>query len=154
MDIKKFLDQEGLAYLWKKLSLQDYPNNDTLVAIINAIDENKANKTDIKQSDWEQTDEEAIDFIKNKPDENDALSLLTELDFVTAATNEDGAIFIDEGNSIYGLTEENQGYAFKRLSEVDTIEEASDNLNILVENNGEIVKIAASSIKTEDALTR
>lgn len=45
MDIKKFLDQEGLAYLWKKLSLQDYPNNDTLVAVINAIDEGKIDKT-------------------------------------------------------------------------------------------------------------
>lgn len=45
MEDKKFLDQEGLSYLWKKLSLQDYPNNDTLVAIINAIDQNKADKT-------------------------------------------------------------------------------------------------------------
>ena len=45
MDIKKYLDQEGLTYLWKKLSLQDYPNNDTLIAVINAIDENKADKT-------------------------------------------------------------------------------------------------------------
>lgn len=45
MEVKKFLDQEGLSYLWKKLSLQDYPNNDTLVAIINAIDENKLDKS-------------------------------------------------------------------------------------------------------------
>lgn len=45
MEIKKFLDEQGLSYLWKKLSLQDYPNNDTLVAVINAIDENKADKT-------------------------------------------------------------------------------------------------------------
>ena len=45
MEIKKFLDEQGLSYLWKKLSSQDYPNNDTLVAIINAIDENKADKT-------------------------------------------------------------------------------------------------------------
>ena len=45
MEVKKFLDEQGLAFLWKKLSLQDYPNNDTLVAVINAIDENKADKT-------------------------------------------------------------------------------------------------------------
>lgn len=44
-DIKKFLDQQGVEYLWKKLSLQDYPNNETLIAVINAIDENKADKT-------------------------------------------------------------------------------------------------------------
>ena len=45
MEIKKFLDEQGLSYLWKKLSLQDYPNNDTLVAVINAIDEGKMDKT-------------------------------------------------------------------------------------------------------------
>lgn len=39
-----FLDAAGLSFLWKKLSLQDYPNNETLVAVINAIDQNKANK--------------------------------------------------------------------------------------------------------------
>ena len=46
METKKFLDQEGLSFLWEKLSLQDYPNNDTLVAIIDAIDKNKADKKD------------------------------------------------------------------------------------------------------------
>lgn len=44
-DIKKFLDKDGLQYLWKLLSLEDYPNNETLVAILNAIDETKADKT-------------------------------------------------------------------------------------------------------------
>lgn len=41
---KKFLDAEGVGYLWKQLSLNDYPNNETLVAVINAIDEAKADK--------------------------------------------------------------------------------------------------------------
>lgn len=40
--VNKFLDANGISYLWNQLSLQDYPNNETLVAIINAIDENKA----------------------------------------------------------------------------------------------------------------
>ena len=35
---KKFLDQEGLKYLWSKISMEDYPNNETLVAVLNAID--------------------------------------------------------------------------------------------------------------------
>lgn len=43
-DIKKFLDSEGLKVLWQKISLGDYPNNDTLVTVINAIDENKQDK--------------------------------------------------------------------------------------------------------------
>lgn len=44
MDNKKFLDQEGIKYLWSKISLQDYPNNDTLATVIEAIDETKADK--------------------------------------------------------------------------------------------------------------
>lgn len=43
-DTKKFLDSEGLKVLWQKISLGDYPNNDTLVTVINAIDENKQDK--------------------------------------------------------------------------------------------------------------
>ena len=41
---KKFLDQAGVQYLWSKLPLQDYPSYQDLVAVINAIDETKANK--------------------------------------------------------------------------------------------------------------
>lgn len=178
MDIKKYLDQEGLTYLWKKLSLQDYPNNDTLVAVINAIDENKADKTttealqeainvlngtgegsvkytvadavativaqapedfdtlkeiadwiandetgtldligrvekaeadieDLKpldvQADWKQTDETAMDFIKNKPNENDALELAIETGLIEPRATSDGAIFTDKNGVIYSL---------------------------------------------------
>lgn len=41
---KKFLDQKGIEYLWSKINMQDYPNNDTLVAVLNAIDETKQDK--------------------------------------------------------------------------------------------------------------
>lgn len=40
----KFLDVSGVEYLYKKLSLEDYPNNEVLMAVINAIDENKLDK--------------------------------------------------------------------------------------------------------------
>lgn len=40
----KYLDESGLSYLWSKLSLQDYPNNATLMAVIDAIDETKLDK--------------------------------------------------------------------------------------------------------------
>jgi hypothetical protein len=42
-----YLDYEGLKYLWSKISMEDYPNNETLVAILNAIDATKANKDEI-----------------------------------------------------------------------------------------------------------
>ena len=45
---KKFLDLEGVKTLWKQVNLNDYPNNETLVAILNAIDETKADKEELK----------------------------------------------------------------------------------------------------------
>ena len=66
-DIKKFLDYEGVKHLWSKINMQDYPNNETLMAVINAIDETKADKTDIVQSDWNQNDNTAPDYVKNRP---------------------------------------------------------------------------------------
>ena len=45
--MKKFLDVEGLKHLWSQISLQDYPNNDVLVAVINALDETKADKDEV-----------------------------------------------------------------------------------------------------------
>ena len=55
---KKFLDQKGLEYLWSKINMQDYPNNDTLIAVINAIDESKADKTTTEAL------QQAIDILK------------------------------------------------------------------------------------------
>ena len=43
-DKLSFLDKNGVRYLWSQLSLEDYPNNEVLVAVINAIDEAKADK--------------------------------------------------------------------------------------------------------------
>ena len=65
-EVKKFLDQKGVELLWSKLSLEDYPNNDTLIAVINAIDKNKADKNDIMQADWEINDETSAAYVKNR----------------------------------------------------------------------------------------
>lgn len=40
----KALDATGVKVLYDLLSLQDYPNNDVLVAVINAIDQTKLDK--------------------------------------------------------------------------------------------------------------
>lgn len=47
MAIQKFLDQKGVEYLWSKISMEDYPNNATLMAVLNAIDETKADRADL-----------------------------------------------------------------------------------------------------------
>lgn len=47
----KYLDSNGLTHLWSKISMEDYPNNETLIAVLNAIDETKADKNEIPTMD-------------------------------------------------------------------------------------------------------
>lgn len=101
-DIKKFLDLEGVKAIWSKIG-EDYPNNDTFINVINAIDEVKANKEDLVQSDWNQTDESKIDFIKNKPLETtseEIIELLIAEDLLMTVTDSDGSFLSDENDNI------------------------------------------------------
>lgn len=43
----KVLDANGVKVLYDLLSLQDYPNNDVLMAVIGAIDDTKLDKAAI-----------------------------------------------------------------------------------------------------------
>lgn len=45
---KKFLDYDGVQYLWSKVNMQDYPNNETLLAVIDAIDDTKVDKIELE----------------------------------------------------------------------------------------------------------
>ena len=65
-NMTKFLDLDGLKVLWEQFSSKDYVDNETLIAIINAIDEIKANKDEIIQADWNQNDNTALDYINNR----------------------------------------------------------------------------------------
>ena len=40
----KVLDAEGVKYLWDQINIQDYPNNETLIAVVDAIDSTKLDK--------------------------------------------------------------------------------------------------------------
>ena len=44
---RKYLDAAGIAHLWSKISMEDYPNNETLIAVLNAIDDTKADKVEL-----------------------------------------------------------------------------------------------------------
>lgn len=89
---KKFLDQQGVQYLWSKVSMEDYPNNETLIAVLNAIDETKANKDEIpsKTSELENdsnfTTEEQVEALYNKLNSNTVLSFYC-IEDVTIITN-------------------------------------------------------------------
>lgn len=55
------------------------------------------------QSDWNQDDESAADFVKNKPieeTEDDAMEMLTEMGIVDPVTDEDGNVLTDENGNI------------------------------------------------------
>lgn len=43
----KVLTEEGLRVLWNQISLDDYPNNDLLIAVLDGIDATKADKDEI-----------------------------------------------------------------------------------------------------------
>ena len=65
----KYLDEKGIQHLWGKLSLEDYPNNETLIAVLNAIDETKADKDTIPskvsqlENDSKFTTQEEVDIL-------------------------------------------------------------------------------------------
>ncbi len=84
-DIKKYLDYEGVKHLWSKINMQDYPNNETLIAVINAIDESKADNdtlnTEIKRA---QAAEVALDA---------RLDILEDVSFVEISASEVDALF-------------------------------------------------------------
>ena len=76
----KFLDEKGVQHLWSKISMEDYPNNETLIAVLNAIDQTKANKEEIpsKTSQLENDSK----FVP----ENEVKNLLGPTDFELAAS--------------------------------------------------------------------
>lgn len=43
----KVLDENGVKHLWSKISMEDYPNNEVLIAALEAIDETKIDKEKI-----------------------------------------------------------------------------------------------------------
>ena len=61
---KKYLDAEGLQYLWSHVNMQDYPNNETLIAILNAIDETKADKNEIPSLNGLATETWVEEYVK------------------------------------------------------------------------------------------
>ena len=77
---KRFLDQEGIKYLWSKISMEDYPNNETLIAVLNAIDETKADKDKIPtkisqlENDSKLVSEEQVEDLYNRLNSNATLS--------------------------------------------------------------------------------
>ena len=72
----KVLDAEGVKVLFNLLSLQDYPNNDVQMAVINAIDTTKLDKNKMFVGTLEE-----YNIARARGDvQNGAIVILTDVD--------------------------------------------------------------------------
>lgn len=63
----------------------------------------KADKTDIVQSDWNETDENSLSFIKNKPEiatDEEIIEMLAQEDMLPVVADADGSLLSDENNNV------------------------------------------------------
>ena len=67
------------------------------------IDTISTNDLELSMADWSQDDENASNYIKNKPTEDDALELVIEMGLVDPISDENNVIFTNENNLIYTL---------------------------------------------------
>lgn len=100
---KKFLDQEGVKHLWSKISMEDYPNNETLIAVLNAIDQTKADKDEIPtltsqlKNDSKFVSEDSVkDFFKSL--NSDRVLRFYCIEDVTVITNGNSVIYPANSN--------------------------------------------------------
>ena len=103
MEEKKFLDQKGVEYLWSRISMEDYPNNEVLISVINAIDETKADKDKIPtltsqlENDSKFISEDSVkDFFKSL--NSDRVLRFYCIEDVTIVTNGNSAIYPANSN--------------------------------------------------------
>lgn len=78
-----FLNTAGLERLW--------------VHIVKKINDS------IKQSDWNQTDSNAIDYIKNKPEaatDEEIIDMMLSIDMMPVVQDADGSILVDSDKAI------------------------------------------------------
>lgn len=73
-----------------------------LMSVVNSVNGQTGDVT-TPQSDWNQTDEAAVDYIKNKPEiatDEEIIDMLAQEDMLVAVADVDGSILSDENNNI------------------------------------------------------
>lgn len=100
---QKFLDEKGIQHLWSKISMEDYPNNETLIAVLNAIDQTKANKEEIPskisqlENDSKFTTEQEVEALYKKLSSNTILGFYC-IEDVTIVVNGISTIYPANSN--------------------------------------------------------
>ena len=149
----KILTKENLSFLWKKISLQDYPNNEVLSAVINAIDQEKANKEDVTKEindaienlSIEKTPVAGIDFgtVKSGGDVAIQDGIITVLDNSHGHTT-------DNIDGLQVALEECKTYTDEQVANlINSAPETLDTLGELAtafQNNQEVIEVLNKSI--------
>ena len=87
----------------QSLTITDYTGFESEVLKESIIPDTIARKKDIPeqaQPDWNETDETSPSYIRNKPDESDALLLIMETGLVQPVSTDSGDILTDSNNNI------------------------------------------------------
>lgn len=77
----KFLDINGVQYLWSKIRLQDY--------LLKKLLSFKADKADV--------------VLKSEVEKEDAIIIATEAELISPVAAEDGSIYTDNNGAVYSL---------------------------------------------------
>lgn len=75
-------------------------------AVINALNQQAEQFNEAilnSQANWDETNPASASYIKNKPDEEDALELVTEIGLIDPITDENGAVYTDTNGVIYTI---------------------------------------------------
>ena len=107
-------DDYSISYMWhtdifKNVTVSDgISNTESVIEDYSDILEQWKNNiiNEIPQADYEQNDNTAKDYIKNKPaiaTNDDAMDFLAEMGMITPVTNSNGEILISSSNEIYSL---------------------------------------------------
>lgn len=108
-EIKKFLDQEGVRFLWEAFKANyGQSGGITEKELLDIFLKNAP----ILQADWDETDETSLNFIRNKPNALEALALVTELDLVHPVVDAENNVYIDKDGYII-IHEEEDYVRFK-----------------------------------------
>ena len=82
----KVLTEDGLKTLWKQISMEDYPNNDTLIAVLDAIDATKLDKETFNEELENLATKDYVESLVKKLNATLALSFYC-IEDVTVITN-------------------------------------------------------------------
>lgn len=99
-----FVDEALRTEILEQISNVDTKVNDVSTLVGDTSVSDQINEALLNsQADWDQTDSTKPDYIKNKPDENDALELVSEMGLAEPVLSEDGSVYTDNNGVLYTL---------------------------------------------------